>query len=318
VPEIVDPVCGKPVDPLRARAIGIFGGTTYYFCSADCKARFADPRRTERAPVAAPTPATPPKPAPPPKLVAPSKPVAAPVATAPVVAEDPADEPPPQKSSGGGAWWALAIVPIGAGVWFFMNSATTNSTPAPKPAPVANAPKEPSAPSPPPVATPAPVPAPAPAIEKTPRDTPPSSSTVDSTQPLRLGLRWFVTDRPDSAELVERLLVIDGAEHAKLYDIGHVALHANVATRDGSASLAVKEPFSSSTAETGVIYEDNFTAGEVGLDVRVERTEEGIVASQRPRGGTAWKKTLTLPLAADAKVRGAAFKKSRYDEAAAP
>jgi YHS domain-containing protein len=43
--DIKDPVCGKPVDPLRARAVGIFGGVTHYFCSAECKARFADPRR---------------------------------------------------------------------------------------------------------------------------------------------------------------------------------------------------------------------------------------------------------------------------------
>ena len=43
-----DPVCGKEVDPLRARAVGIFGGTTYYFCSAECKARFQDPRKAPR------------------------------------------------------------------------------------------------------------------------------------------------------------------------------------------------------------------------------------------------------------------------------
>ncbi|HZS35678.1 MAG TPA: YHS domain-containing protein [Polyangia bacterium] len=45
-----DPVCGKEVDPLRARAVGIFGGVTYYFCSQDCKARFKDPRKTPREP----------------------------------------------------------------------------------------------------------------------------------------------------------------------------------------------------------------------------------------------------------------------------
>ncbi len=47
-----DPVCGKEVDPLRARAVGIFGGVTYFFCSPDCKAKYADPRaRGESAPV---------------------------------------------------------------------------------------------------------------------------------------------------------------------------------------------------------------------------------------------------------------------------
>jgi YHS domain-containing protein len=42
------PICGKDVDPLRARAMGIFGGKQYYFCSQDCKAKFADPRKAPR------------------------------------------------------------------------------------------------------------------------------------------------------------------------------------------------------------------------------------------------------------------------------
>ncbi len=50
---VKDPICGKDVDTLRARAVGIFGGVTYYFCSADCKARFVDPRATAREPAAA-------------------------------------------------------------------------------------------------------------------------------------------------------------------------------------------------------------------------------------------------------------------------
>src|SRR5262245_56448303 len=36
-----DPVCGKEVDSLRARAVGIWGGRTYYFCSPEHKAEFA-------------------------------------------------------------------------------------------------------------------------------------------------------------------------------------------------------------------------------------------------------------------------------------
>ncbi len=47
-PSATDPICGKSVDPLRARAVGIFGGVTYYFCSADCKTKFQDPRRAPR------------------------------------------------------------------------------------------------------------------------------------------------------------------------------------------------------------------------------------------------------------------------------
>lgn len=45
---IQDPICGKEVDKLRARAVGIFGGVTYYFCSAECKAKFKDPRKVPR------------------------------------------------------------------------------------------------------------------------------------------------------------------------------------------------------------------------------------------------------------------------------
>jgi YHS domain-containing protein len=47
--EIRDPVCGKTVDPLRARAVGIYGGVTHYFCSPECKAGFVDPRQPEKA-----------------------------------------------------------------------------------------------------------------------------------------------------------------------------------------------------------------------------------------------------------------------------
>jgi YHS domain-containing protein len=53
---VQDPVCGKTMDPLRARAVGIFDGVTYYFCSAECKQRFAKPS-------AAPPMAEPPMPA---------------------------------------------------------------------------------------------------------------------------------------------------------------------------------------------------------------------------------------------------------------
>jgi Cu+-exporting ATPase len=43
---VKDPICGKDVDTLRARAVGIFGGVTYYFCSAECKAKYVDPRQS--------------------------------------------------------------------------------------------------------------------------------------------------------------------------------------------------------------------------------------------------------------------------------
>jgi YHS domain-containing protein len=53
-PVIRDPVCGKGVDPLRARAVGIFGGVTCYFCSPECKAAYRDPRSAAKS---APPPA---------------------------------------------------------------------------------------------------------------------------------------------------------------------------------------------------------------------------------------------------------------------
>jgi YHS domain-containing protein len=69
-----DPVCGKEVDTLRARAVGIFGGVTYYFCSADCKAKFSDPRKSPRPPSGA-----------------------APLGGVPVVAEKARAEPEPES-----------------------------------------------------------------------------------------------------------------------------------------------------------------------------------------------------------------------------
>jgi P-type Cu+ transporter len=42
----IDPVCGMTVDPHTAQWTHVHGGTTYYFCAASCKAKFAaDPAR---------------------------------------------------------------------------------------------------------------------------------------------------------------------------------------------------------------------------------------------------------------------------------
>src|SRR5439155_25320340 len=35
-----DPVCGMTVDPKRSAGSSVYGGKTYYFCSASCKATF--------------------------------------------------------------------------------------------------------------------------------------------------------------------------------------------------------------------------------------------------------------------------------------
>lgn len=37
---VKDPVCGMEVDPQKAAATSIYGGTDYYFCSAACKKSF--------------------------------------------------------------------------------------------------------------------------------------------------------------------------------------------------------------------------------------------------------------------------------------
>ena len=45
-PDAVDPVCGMTISPATAAASREVGGTTYYFCSAQCANTFdADPDR---------------------------------------------------------------------------------------------------------------------------------------------------------------------------------------------------------------------------------------------------------------------------------
>lgn len=94
-----DPVCGKDVDPLRARAVGIFGGVTYYFCSAECKGKFQDPRKTPRAPAPPePKPAKPgvePAPKPAPKKVERDVELAPPMR--PARADEPSDPVPVKR-----------------------------------------------------------------------------------------------------------------------------------------------------------------------------------------------------------------------------
>jgi YHS domain-containing protein len=81
---VKDPICGKEVDTLRARAVGIYGGVTYYFCSPECKSKYVDPRKTPREPsVKTATPA---------RIPAPSPPQSAP-AVVPAPAEKPLTDP---------------------------------------------------------------------------------------------------------------------------------------------------------------------------------------------------------------------------------
>ena len=88
---VKDPICGKDVDTLRARAVGIFGGVTYYFCSQECKAKYVDPRKTPRAPSAPAPDSTRPMP------------IAAKPAKATAPRKDPSlEELPPIKQEAGG------------------------------------------------------------------------------------------------------------------------------------------------------------------------------------------------------------------------
>ncbi len=112
---VKDPICGKDVDTLRARAVGIFGGVTHYFCSAECKAKYRDPRQqasvdwtgperrlAEPAPpapdlgaIAMPEPRSVPRPAAPKPME--SKPVAARAAVAKPAATKPAAPMPASR-----------------------------------------------------------------------------------------------------------------------------------------------------------------------------------------------------------------------------
>ena len=38
--DVKDPVCGMTVDPTRAAGSSEYQGTTYFFCSANCKQKF--------------------------------------------------------------------------------------------------------------------------------------------------------------------------------------------------------------------------------------------------------------------------------------
>ena len=97
---VKDPICGKDVDTLRARAVGIFGGVTYYFCSQECKSKYVDPRKTPRAPSPPAPDATKPMP-----IAAQAKPIAAQAKAA--KANEPRKDPsleelPPMKQEAGG------------------------------------------------------------------------------------------------------------------------------------------------------------------------------------------------------------------------
>lgn len=115
---VKDPVCGKEVDTLRARAVGIFGGVTYYFCSAECKSKFKDPRRVPREPTAQGKLAQAEtkrekkrEPEPPPR--------AADAPDAEAAGGEALDDEAPPKKSGAGAWVIVAMLFAVAGAVLF-------------------------------------------------------------------------------------------------------------------------------------------------------------------------------------------------------
>ena len=111
-----DPVCGKEVDTLRARAVGIFGGATYYFCSAECKAKFKDPRQTPSVSVAVERRRSGERPA----LPAEAEPSRRPSRAEPVSAEEPTslvENPTPARR---GPWLVVLLLFAVAGfvMWY--------------------------------------------------------------------------------------------------------------------------------------------------------------------------------------------------------
>lgn len=138
-----DPVCGKDVDALRARAVGIWGGRTYYFCSPEHKAEFArDPAAYGehgareptvraipiggRSPTPAPTRAPTPVPARAPTPARASTPAPVVVEAAPATAQSFSAEPAPEDAAPAPPRSAalklvlLCALALGAGLLFFV------------------------------------------------------------------------------------------------------------------------------------------------------------------------------------------------------
>jgi YHS domain-containing protein len=362
-----DPVCGKQVDALRARAIGIFGGVTYYFCSPECKAGFADPRRAPRGADAA----TPAAPAPRREAAAAapaSRPPTAP-AVQPVVAQvaptATGDAPPsisraperaqanperpladrdlapssavrqttdrveaiPESRVGGAPriWLVVAVV-LGTVVVGAVGL-RARSTPAEAPAaPSMPSPKaepaqaeRPSATSPP-EAPDKSVAAAAPSV------TGATDKGVAGFQPpLKIGARRFIEEIGGQSMVVVRLVVIDATGRFSISELARHELPAEARAGVELAALQPKDDFAATTVQTGVIFEDLVELGTQRLAVRISRQAESLVGETRisPTDSAAaaedrpWRTTVTIPLPAGTRLRGAGFAKNRYQPAAA-
>lgn len=273
----LDPVCGRSVDPLRARAVGIFGGVTYYFCSAACKARFADPRTTagDAEPVREPAEGR----------RAPTHGASVVVATTAV------DDQPTEREPATKRRWALPAAAAAAAVVSLVAVAVARNPVSP-PAPV--------------VASPAPRPTPVAALvlPALPAEVP-VPTYPDLKPPLKLGMRLFVTT---AAVASVQLLVIDAVDHAVVLQ---VATMDGADAPDTSNAIAPEAAFASASAATGTVFSTNLVAGVHKLEVRVVREAEALLAETRSSDGP-WHAVARIPLAADAQVRAAAFAKRRY------
>ncbi len=308
----VDPVCGKQVDVLRARAVGIFGGVTFYFCSAECKAQYRDPRQSARE-------AAPPAVAPIPKAAKPVRAVSVPappvsVAPAPTVSVAPAatSEPAPRHR------WVLPL----AGLVVAATAATVvvwNSPPATPPIDTGR-----SAP------TPSPTPAGAVSLDLAPRaaiDAGTSAAGVELKPPLKIGLRRFIDHHDGRSTVSLRLLVIDAAGRASPFEVGR----AELATEDlpvavTAEAIQPREEFAASSTEPGTIFEDSVDLGAERLELRIARRPDALVAETRtvrrtivppsgnppPLSEVPWRTSLHIPLPETGGVRGAAFSRKRY------
>ena len=298
-PPTLDPVCGRPVDPLRARAVGIFGGTTYYFCSFDCKARYADPRgapahvevsQASRA------------------QAAPQRAQAAPQVDALSVerrAPEPGERGAPVSEfspDGDGAHpeakrsgvpvvlGAVLVVGVLLAIWATVASRHDGAPPVAKAPAVVLVPSE--------RVRPVVDPPPPPVVPTYP----------DLVAPLKLGMRRFVGGEPPTAFV--QLLVIDGNDHATPIRIAELTA-ADPAASGTSEAVAPEPAFQSATSAQGAIFSTRLMSGVSTIDVRVVRQADAVVAETSTTAG-AWHAAARIPLLADAQLRAAAFAKKRY------
>jgi YHS domain-containing protein len=298
----IDPVCGKSVQPLRARAVGIFGGRTYYFCSTECKARFADPRRDARPEVQpveqvpAPEPAAEP-PAPP----RPERPQALRI------------EIPPEASPARLPMKGRAVRRVAAGLVMMAVSVGAAWQHFHERIPIPSTPSTRLEQSPPPVPTTQSMVV---ASSKRAVDVAASSPTGAATPAsLELGMRWSVERGTSGMQLVERLLVVDATQHATVYEVARCDTRGDLTTRDGSAQLAIKAPFAAPTAELGTIYEDEVVLGGAHFAVRLSHRPGVLLGETRSTEAGAWRTTLNIPVSMGMLVRGGYFARERYDSA---